>query len=85
MNKAVALSHLAITINLLGMATYWQYYKHQDIVLGVIPFYHIYGGGVCVLLSLYLGAPIVILPRFHPEQCLAAIERFKVTVRILCL
>lgn len=82
MNKAVALSHLNISVNLVQMANPWDYYKYtQDIVLGVIPFYHIYGGSTVVLLSYFLGVPFVILPKFNPVQCLAAIEKHKITVR----
>ena len=82
MNKAVALSHLNVGVNVVQQADSWQYYNHPNpVVLGVIPFYHIYGGSTIVLLSLYLGVPFVILPRFQPDQCLSAIEKYKITVR----
>lgn len=82
MNKAVALSHLNISVSTVQSASSWEYYKQGEVVLGVIPFYHIYGAGTVVLQSMYIGAPVVILPRFNPEQCLSAIERFKINVSV---
>lgn len=51
----------------------------DDIVLAVLPFFHIYGLSVILLLALYRGATLVILPRFEMETFLGAIERYHVT------
>ena len=82
MSKAVALTHLNVAANVIQMAAAWKYYERGDVILGVLPFYHIYGGNTVVLLSWYLGAPIVVLPKFDPEQCLAAIQNHRVTVSL---
>lgn len=76
----------------------------QDVGLGVLPCYHIYGTphhyhiayvfadtddptlvtikGVVTLMfyPLFSGFPVVILPKFDPEQFFRAIERYKVTI-----
>lgn len=69
----------------------------RDVMLGVLPYYHIYGmsrtftalvrpltcqPGVAKLLfyPFYRGFPVVILPKFDPEQFCRSIERYKVTV-----
>ncbi|KAJ3534679.1 hypothetical protein NM688_g7100 [Phlebia brevispora] len=84
LNKAVALSHLNISVNILQMASPWKYYKRgQDIVLAVTPFFHIHGGNLVVLLDYYLGVPFVILPRFKAEQCLAAIGKYRITAAMV--
>ncbi|WP_437478624.1 AMP-binding protein [Sorangium sp. So ce1014] len=49
-----------------------------DVHLAVCPLYHLTALGF-VNLSLVLGATIVILPEFHPELFLEAIQRYRVT------
>ncbi|WP_437775478.1 class I adenylate-forming enzyme family protein [Sorangium sp. So ce1097] len=49
-----------------------------DVHLAVCPLYHLTAFGF-VNLSLILGATIVILPEFHPELFLEAIQRYRVT------
>ncbi|KAJ7594131.1 AMP binding protein [Mycena floridula] len=51
----------------------------QDSVLGVLPFYHIYGSVKLLLFLLYCGVPLVIQTRFEPDQFCANIERYKIT------
>jgi acyl-CoA synthetase (AMP-forming)/AMP-acid ligase II len=79
LNKGVMLTHRNLVANLvqgaaLGIGT------EQDIFLGLLPFYHIYGM-VCILhSSLYQGATLVTLPRFDLEQFLDTLERHHVTI-----
>ena len=75
-NLAAVLAQLFVAIS--------QYNYRRDILLAVVPFYHIYGSSVIALLAWLKGVPIVILPRFEPRTFLAAIETHKVTVRHLC-
>ena len=51
----------------------------DDVVLAVLPFFHIYGLSVILLLALYRGAKLVIFPRFELDAVLGAIERQRVT------
>lgn len=76
------LSHRNLTGVLTQMAPCIGSYEHgQDVLLAVVPFYHIYGGSVIALLSFLKGVPIVILPKFEPELLLSSIEKYKITVR----
>ncbi|GLB37767.1 putative AMP-binding enzyme C-terminal domain [Lyophyllum shimeji] len=50
-----------------------------DSVLGILPFYHIYGAVKLVHFPWTSGTPVVIQPRFDPEKFCAAIERYKIT------
>lgn len=52
----------------------------RDVTLGVLPYYHIYGVVVQVFYPLFCGIPVVILPKFEPDQFCRFIERYKVTV-----
>jgi acyl-CoA synthetase (AMP-forming)/AMP-acid ligase II len=50
-----------------------------DSILGVLPFFHIYGMVVIMNLGLYRGATIVTMPRFDLEQCLQIMQQYGVT------
>jgi acyl-CoA synthetase (AMP-forming)/AMP-acid ligase II len=51
----------------------------DDVVIAVLPFFHIYGLSVILLLALYRGAKLVTFPRFEMDTVLGAIERHRVT------
>ncbi len=48
-------------------------------MLGVLPFFHIYGMVVIMNLGIYLGATVVTMPRFDLEQCLQTMQKYGVT------
>lgn len=50
-----------------------------DVVVGALPFYHIYGMVLILNLGLYKGATIVTLPRFDFEQFLQVVQDYGVT------
>ena len=54
---------------------------YDVIVLSVIPAFHAYGLVVIMTVMLLAGARVITLPRFHPEQYLAAIEKYKVNCK----
>lgn len=51
----------------------------DDVVLGLLPFFHIYGMTVIMAYGLHKGVTIVTMPRFDLEQFLGLIERYRVT------
>ncbi|KIM81366.1 hypothetical protein PILCRDRAFT_821453 [Piloderma croceum F 1598] len=55
----------------------------HDVFLGVLPFYHIYGAAKLLHFPLFLGTPVVIMPRFDPVAFCAHIEKYKVTVALI--
>ena len=82
--KGVMLTHRNLVANLAqtGRALEGEL-EAKDTVLGVLPFFHIYGLVVVMNLSLRVGASIVTLPRFDFAECLALMERRRVTVAYL--
>ena len=54
---------------------------YDVIVLSVIPAFHAYGMVVIMTVMLLAGAQVITLPRFHPEQYLATIEKYKVNCK----
>jgi len=55
----------------------------RDTMIGVLPFYHIYGIIKLVHLPFLTGTPVAILPRFDPDAFCATIEKYKVTVALI--
>jgi acyl-CoA synthetase (AMP-forming)/AMP-acid ligase II len=51
----------------------------DDVLIGVLPFFHIYGQTVIMNQGLWQGATIVTMPRFDLEQFLGLIEEHGVT------
>eukprot|EP00698_Gefionella_okellyi_P019887 TRINITY_DN6167_c0_g1_i1.p1 TRINITY_DN6167_c0_g1~~TRINITY_DN6167_c0_g1_i1.p1 ORF type:complete len:331 (-),score=84.64 TRINITY_DN6167_c0_g1_i1:46-1038(-) len=52
---------------------------HDDIILAILPYFHIYGQQVQLISALWCGAKIVVLPRFELERYLSLIQEHKVT------
>jgi acyl-CoA synthetase (AMP-forming)/AMP-acid ligase II len=52
----------------------------QDVVLGVLPFFHVYGLTSILVSSLYFGAKIVTLPQFKPDVYLSTLVKYKVCI-----
>lgn len=85
--KGVCLSHYNIVANLLQMArTEGMYFLpvggldgNGDRMLGVTPFFHVYGLLSCVLSCAYFGWELIVMPRFDMEQACALIEKHHIT------
>lgn len=79
--KGVMLTHHNIVANICqvdGMDDA-KLTNDQDVVLGVLPFFHIYGMVVIMNMSLGVGATVVTMPRFDPQLFLESVQKFGVT------
>uniref|UniRef100_A0A2H1WC02 Luciferin 4-monooxygenase n=1 Tax=Spodoptera frugiperda TaxID=7108 RepID=A0A2H1WC02_SPOFR len=56
--------------------------SHQDVTLGILPFYHSYGLSVVLLHKLSAGLKNVTLPKFQPNTFIDAMKNFK--INLLC-
>ena len=78
--KGVMLTHYNVTANLLQM----QYpellhlRREGDCLLGMIPFFHIYGMVIIFSSSLFAGSRCITLPKFEPELFLSTIEKYRI-------
>lgn len=79
--KGVMLTHLNLVSN-VQMAAKWISKAKQDkeIVLGVLPFFHVYGMTTVMNLSIMYGSKMVLLPKFNPEEVLKTIQKHKPTL-----
>jgi acyl-CoA synthetase (AMP-forming)/AMP-acid ligase II len=76
--KGVMLTHHNLVANILQTARALEV-GAEDVVLGVLPFFHIYGLVVVMNVALHAGATVVTLPRFELEPCLQALQQHRVT------
>ncbi|MEV0278072.1 4-coumarate--CoA ligase family protein [Streptomyces sp. NPDC050610] len=75
--KGVMLTHRSIATNLAQLDDLVPSRPGQ-VVLAVLPFFHIYGLTALMNAPLRRGATVVVLPRFDVRQFLSAIETYKV-------
>ncbi len=75
--KGVMLTHYNLVANALQSAVLGL--TERDTMIGVLPFFHIYGMVVIMNLSLHVGATVVTMPRFDLEQFLQTLEKYRVT------
>ncbi|PIA28645.1 hypothetical protein AQUCO_06800071v1 [Aquilegia coerulea] len=56
------------------------YYHKEDVVVCVLPMFHIYSLNSVLLCGLRVGAAILILPKFEIKQLMELVEKYKVTI-----
>lgn len=76
--KGVMLTHSSIVTNMLQIAAV-EHITPQDVLAATLPFYHIYGMVVVMMVGLRAGATIVTLPRFEVSTFLNVLQRHQVT------
>ncbi len=79
--KGVILSHRNLVANTLQCAAWLPDVKPgQERLLGVIPFFHVYGMTTCMNLAVRLGGEMILLPKFSPEEVLKTIDKHRPTL-----
>ncbi len=81
--KGAQLSHRNTTWNAIQLMLHEATLRIDDTVLTVAPLFHIGGLGVHTLPALYLGAFVIVLPRFNPQEVLETIQNRQVTALFL--
>lgn len=80
-SKGVMLTHSNLGINIKQCETALHDLSgKKHTVLGVLPYFHIYGLTVCVNFATALGATLAPFPRFVPGELLQAIDRLRPTI-----
>jgi len=78
--KGVMLTHRNLVANMLQVDASSHLRDGEDTLIAFLPFFHIYGLEVIMLLGLWSGATIVVMPKFDLEQFLDLVERHRATV-----
>jgi len=79
--KGVMLTHHNLVSN-VQMCTAWLYKLEgsKEVVLGVLPFFHVYGMTTVMNLSIMCGSKMILMPKFDAEEVLKTIEKQKPTL-----
>ena len=78
--KGVELTHMNVIANVLQCEVEHVDLKPADTLVGVLPFYHIYGFTVILNIALCSGARTVTMPSFDPALFLKVLKMYDVTV-----
>jgi long-chain acyl-CoA synthetase len=80
-SKGVMLSHANLRSNVEQVRAWFpDADPGREVMMAVLPFFHVYGLTVCLLLGLRLGAALVLLPRFDLDGVLAAVDKYRPTL-----
>ncbi|MEM5015895.1 AMP-binding protein [Metabacillus indicus] len=79
--KGVMLTHENLVAN-TSMCTSWMYQcrRGEESVLGILPFFHVYGMTAVMNLSIMQGYKMILLPKFDATDTLKAIDKLKPTL-----
>jgi len=79
--KGVMLTHFNLVAN-VQMCRHWIYKSEEgkEIVLGVLPFSHVYGMTAVMNMSIMMGAKMILLPKFNPKEVLKTIHKQRPTL-----
>jgi len=80
--KGVMLTHYNLVANVVQTLAAEQF-EPDEVLIGILPFYHIYGMTVIMSMALYAGTTVVTMPRFELEQFLTLLEQYGVTTAFL--
>jgi acyl-CoA synthetase (AMP-forming)/AMP-acid ligase II len=80
--KGVMLTHRNLVANLCQVEGTRDFdgFKERDVVIAFLPFFHIYGMVVIMMLTLAQGGTVVSMPRFEFAEFLGVMEKYRVTV-----
>ena len=80
LSKGAMLTHKNLSANALQVRAWIPDFREgEEVVLGAIPFFHVYGMTVAMNLALLGGAKLVLLPRPEIKAIVEAIEKHQVT------
>ena len=79
--KGVMLTHKNLIANTM-MCDAWMYRceKGKETILGMLPFFHVYGMTTVLILSVMQQGRMVLIPKFDVEQALKTIDKQKPTL-----
>lgn len=79
-SKGVILTHGNLSRQVQQLAAWFPSFdRGAEVMLGALPFFHVFGLSTSQNLSIYMGWGNVLVPRPQPDQLLEAITKFKPT------
>ena len=81
LQKGVMLTHRNLVANLTQTeSTFGDGLGEEDVAIGILPFFHIYGMVVIMNLALHRGCTVVTMPKFDLEEFLGLMQKYKITI-----
>jgi acyl-CoA synthetase (AMP-forming)/AMP-acid ligase II len=81
LQKGVMLTHRNLVANLLQTeAAFQNGITADDVAIGILPFFHIYGMTVVMNLTVWRKATVVLMPRFDLEAFLGLMQTYRITI-----
>ena len=78
--RGVVLTHGNLVANTLQIRSWVvRARRGKEVVISVLPFFHVYGMAVAMNVPIYLAAAMVIIPRFEVMGALQAVRRYRPT------
>ena len=79
-SKGVMLTHANMSCQVQQLRAWFpDFNKGKEMMLGALPFFHVFGLSVAMNLAIYMGWGIVLVPKPQPEPLLKAIGKSKPT------
>lgn len=79
-SKGVILTHANLSKQVQHIAAWFpKFTKGTEIMLGALPFFHVFGLSTAMNFAVYMGWGDVLVPKPQPEQLLESIRKFKPT------
>jgi malonyl-CoA/methylmalonyl-CoA synthetase len=78
-SKGAMITHRNLVSNMLALSEAWEW-TERDVLLHVLPLFHVHGLNVATHGSLYAGATIVMHGKFEPRRTWEALEKERCTL-----
>lgn len=82
-SKGVILSHRNLCAMAQMYATWFGVKRGEEIAMASPPIFHILGMSASMNLPLYMGFPVILIPKPQPEELLGAIRKYRPTMAAL--
>lgn len=78
-SKGVMLTHYNLYMNSQQVDYFFASEEKKQLILGVLPFFHVYGMTTCMNLAMAAGTTLIPVPRFVPEEIANIISEYRPT------
>ena len=78
-SKGVILTHGNLSKQVQQLAAWFPGWDEKNVMLGALPFFHVFGLTTSMNFGIYLGVCNILVPKPQPAQLLQAITKYKVT------
>lgn len=79
--KAAELTHANLLANVIQIEEHFVTLRRgEECFMGVLPFFHVFSMTTVMNLAIYLGASIVLMPRFEAGSLVRDAQKYKVTI-----